>query len=87
MLEIGMLSSRLSGGTRTLGSLTYLAEAAGTPQIFEIVDETGKSKGTRPPKIVTEENPPTNHIDALRRWNVARQRFYKSIRKKSVCSF
>ncbi|WP_342271998.1 hypothetical protein [Candidatus Tisiphia endosymbiont of Parasteatoda lunata] len=55
-----------------LGLLTYLAEASGIPQIFEITDpKTGKILERRKPRIIEESDPPHNHSDALRRWRQA----------------
>lgn len=60
---------------KEVGLSTYLAAAAGTPQSVEIENpQTGK-KEIRPPKIVTAECPPTDHTEALRRWEAARNVF------------
>jgi len=60
---------------KEVGLSTYLASAAGTPQSVEVENpQTGK-KEIRPPKIVTAECPPTDHADALRRWETARNVF------------
>jgi hypothetical protein len=57
------------------GISTYLAEAAGTPQVVEIADPvTGKTE-TRRPRIVDAEDPPHSHQEALRRWRAARTAF------------
>jgi hypothetical protein len=54
------------------GFLTYLAEASGIPQIFEIKDpKTGKILERRKPRIIEESDPPHNHSDALKRWRQA----------------
>jgi energy-coupling factor transporter ATP-binding protein EcfA2 len=64
-----------------LGLSTYLAEAAGTPQSVEIVDAKSGTVETRPPRIVTAENPPRSHDMALRRWREARNHFRATIDK------
>jgi hypothetical protein len=54
-----------------VGLATYLAEAAGTPQMGEFSNpETGLTE-TRPPLIVSREDPPRGHEQALRRWKHA----------------
>jgi hypothetical protein len=58
-----------------VGLSTYLAEAAGTPQVIEETDPETKVRTTRPPRIVTQENPPRSHDEALRRWRRARNTF------------
>ncbi|HEX3551835.1 MAG TPA: ATP-binding protein [Thermoanaerobaculia bacterium] len=64
-----------------VGFSTYLAEAVGTPQLIEVPNaETGTSE-TRPPRIVTEENPPRSHEEALRRWYQARATFREAFAK------
>ncbi|MGI4775744.1 MAG: AAA domain-containing protein, partial [Janthinobacterium lividum] len=57
------------------GLFTYLKEAAGSPQIFNIKDQDGKIIGSRKPKIIENHNPPLNHIEALKRWQCAREDF------------
>ncbi|HEY3568411.1 MAG TPA: AAA domain-containing protein [Thermoanaerobaculia bacterium] len=57
------------------GLSTYLAEAAGTPQIIEEIHPETKVKTTRPPRIVTQEKPPRNQEEALRRWRRSRTTF------------
>jgi hypothetical protein len=60
---------------KDFGFSTYLAQAAGMPQIVEIKDtKTGKID-SRPPRIIQENNPPRNHNDALIRWQQACKRF------------
>ncbi|HYR10027.1 MAG TPA: AAA domain-containing protein [Longimicrobium sp.] len=57
------------------GMSTYLAEAAGTPQVIQIPDPaTGKTESRRP-RVVDAEDPPRNHPEALRRWQAARASF------------
>jgi AAA domain len=59
------------------GLSTYLAEAAGTPQVFD--DPKTQVQTARPPRIVTEENPPRNQEEALRRWRRARNSFLSTL--------
>ena len=61
------------------GLATYLAEAAGTPQIIEEIHPDTKAKTTRPPRIVTQEKPPRNPEEALRRWRRARATFLAAL--------
>jgi energy-coupling factor transporter ATP-binding protein EcfA2 len=61
------------------GLSTYLAEAAGTPQVFEEIHPETQIRTTRPPRIVTQENPPRNHDEALRRWRRARTTFLAAL--------
>lgn len=68
-----------------VGLMTYLAEAAGTPQLVEDKDETGKVIGTHRPKIVVEENAPSGHAEALKRWKKTRTEF-KNVLTKSRCA-
>lgn len=59
-----------------VGFATYLAEAAGLPQILKIKDpQTGEIIECRPPKIVQENNPPKSHPEALNHWRQARKDF------------
>jgi hypothetical protein len=58
-----------------IGFSTYLAEAAGTPQIKEVIDPATGARDTRSPRIVAKEQPPRSHEDALRRWQQARKAF------------
>ncbi len=58
-----------------VGLATYLAEAAGTPQLIEFEDPRTGKKSTRPPRIVTEEKPPRTNDEALKRWRKARAAF------------
>ncbi|BCB22337.1 DEAD/DEAH box helicase [Bosea sp. ANAM02] len=58
------------------GLRSYLAEASGVRQLIdEPADpQTGEVRKRRP-KIVLQEDPPSDHTEALRRWRVARDRF------------
>ncbi|MES0134403.1 ATP-binding protein [Mesorhizobium sp. M0016] len=60
-----------------VGFQRYLQQASGNPQLIEQKTETGTRQ--RPPRIVTEENAPEDHDEALRRWRTARQRFTKAL--------
>lgn len=62
-----------------LGLSTYLAEAAGTPQSIEEVDPGTGDRKTRPPRIVSQENPPYGPGEAFRRWQKARSTFRASL--------
>lgn len=63
-----------------VGIATYLAEAAGNPQIFEVKDpKTEKVLEIRKPRIIQENNPPRNHTDAIRHWQEARQSFKRAL--------
>lgn len=64
-----------------VGLSTYLAEVAGTPQLIDKLDPKTGEKETRPPRIVTMEDHPKNHADALRRWQDARKVFKKAIER------
>jgi len=67
-----------------VGLATYLAEAAGTPQLVEDRhSETGKVC-TRPPRIVTAEQPPKGHAAALARWQIARQSFRTALARSEA---
>ena len=68
---------------KDVGLSTYLAEAAGTPQWIDVVDTQTGEVTTRPPRIVTEENPPRSREDASRRWNKARAEFRAALRRSS----
>jgi hypothetical protein len=61
------------------GLATYLAEAAGTPQIVEEIHPETKVRTTRPPRIVTQEKPPKNREEALRRWRRSRTTFLAAL--------
>ncbi len=68
---------------KEVGLSTYLAEAAGTPQLIEVEDpKTGELK-TRPPRIVTDEDPPRSHDEALRRWRKMRTTFRTALQRSS----
>lgn len=58
-----------------VGFSRYLAAAAGTPQLIEVLDEKTGKKEERPPKIVTSELPPEGHHQAIVRWQAARKEF------------
>jgi hypothetical protein len=64
-----------------VGMMTYLAEATGTPQIFEIKDDDGKVIETRKPRVVTLHDPPFGHKEALKRWKQARFEFQAVLKK------
>jgi hypothetical protein len=64
-----------------VGLATYLAEAAGTPQLIEVTDPETDVRQTRPPRIVSEEKPPQNHKNALQRWQQARAAFLASLQR------
>jgi hypothetical protein len=64
---------------KDVGFSTYLAEPAGTPQVFEEIDPETGARTTRPPRIVTEEKPPRSHDEALRRWRQARAAFLAAL--------
>jgi hypothetical protein len=64
-----------------VGLSPYLAEAAGTPQLIDTTDPKTGEKETRPPRIITEEDPPRSHEEALRRWQDARKAFRKALEK------
>ncbi|PYQ65352.1 MAG: hypothetical protein DMF53_05690 [Acidobacteria bacterium] len=61
------------------GLSTYLLEAAGTPQVIEEIHPETKVRITRPPRIVTQEKPPRNQEEALRRWCRARTNFLAAL--------
>lgn len=58
-----------------VGLSTYLAEAAGMPQVIEVVDPDTGDRRTRPPRIVSDQNPPRSHEEALARWRQGCTRF------------
>jgi len=61
---------------KEVGLQTYLAAAAGSPQMVEESADPQTGVVTeRLPRIVTTENPPASRADALRRWGEARRRF------------
>jgi AAA domain-containing protein len=64
-----------------VGFSKYLAEAAGTPQIIEAIDSKTGNRESRPPSIVTKEDPPRNHEEALKRWQQARTSFRTLLEK------
>ncbi|HEX4494837.1 MAG TPA: hypothetical protein VIE43_04130, partial [Thermoanaerobaculia bacterium] len=66
---------------KDVGLSTYLAEAAGTPQVFEEIDPATQVRTPRPPRIITEENPPRDETEALRRWAQARAAFLGALAK------
>ncbi len=58
------------------GFSTYLAEASGRPQIFEIKDpKSGKILESRKPRIIEENDPPPSRSEALKRWKKAKEHF------------
>jgi hypothetical protein len=64
---------------KEIGLSAYLAEAAGTPQLIEVVDTKNGETKTRLPRIVTEEKPPRSHEEALGRWRKARTAFLTAL--------
>ncbi len=67
-----------------VGFNTYLAAAAGSVDDIEVKDpETGATL-RRPPRIVTDEQPPSTHDIALHRWRVARREFAEAADKARV---
>lgn len=64
-----------------VGFSKYLAEASGTPQLIEVIDSKTGDRQTRPPSIVTKEDPPRNHEEALKRWQQARTAFRTVLEK------
>jgi hypothetical protein len=67
---------------KEVGLSTYLAAAAGTPQFVEVEDASAAGdRHTRPPRIVTAEQAPQNHAEALRRWQRARTTFRTALEK------
>jgi hypothetical protein len=61
---------------KEVGLATYLAAAAGRPQVIE-ADDKGPE---RPPRIVVEETAPRDHDEALARWGQARRTFAKALK-------
>jgi len=68
-----------------VGFSAYLAEAAGTPQYVEVAAAGGGDPETRPPRIVTEEDPPRSHEEALERWQRARSTFRVALKRSREC--
>jgi len=66
---------------KEVGISTYLAEAAGTPQLVEVEDPKTGKKSSRPPRIVTCENPPRTHEEAVRRWRKACAEFQAAFQR------
>ncbi|HEV7782495.1 MAG TPA: AAA domain-containing protein, partial [Chitinophagaceae bacterium] len=65
---------------KEIGFATYLAEAAGTPQFIDVVDEkTNQVIGNRKPRIITEENAPGSREEALLRWKAAKDNFKRAL--------
>lgn len=64
-----------------IGMSTYLAAAAGTPQMVEEKDPATDEIFERPPRIVVDEDPPTNHQEALVRWRRARDVFKQALKR------
>ncbi|WP_165191650.1 DEAD/DEAH box helicase [Caulobacter soli] len=62
---------------KEVGLATYLAAAAGKPQLIE-ADADGPE---RIPRIVAEENAPRDHAEALRRWAAARRVFAAALER------
>lgn len=65
---------------KEVGLSTYLAEAAGTPQLIDVLEASGRIT-TRPPRIVSAENPPASQEEALQRWRIASRRFREVLAK------
>lgn len=64
---------------RDRGMQTYLWVAAGNEAMIDVVDpETGDTI-TRPARVVTDEKPPQDKTDALRRWERARSKFRRAL--------
>lgn len=61
---------------KEVGLSTYLAAAAGRPQVIE-ADDKGPE---RAPRIVAEEKPPRDHDEALVRWGQARRAFAEALK-------
>ncbi|MCC8372336.1 MAG: AAA domain-containing protein [Rickettsia endosymbiont of Pseudomimeciton antennatum] len=60
---------------------TYLLEASGKSQILEIKDSEGKKVlETRKPKIIEENNPPSDYSEALKRWGKAKEHFEQALK-------
>jgi AAA domain len=64
-----------------VGMMTYLAEATGKPQVFEVKDGDGKVIETRKPKVVAQNDPPSGHQAAVRRWKQAKSEFLTALKK------
>lgn len=56
-----------------VGFQRYLQHASGNPQLINEKTESGNQQ--RPPRIITQEDAPEDHDEALRRWRKARHRF------------
>jgi hypothetical protein len=63
------------------GLATYLAAAAGTPQMVEVEDSQTGSSRSREPRVVTAEQAPRNREEALQRWQSARASFRTALAK------
>ncbi|WP_256003651.1 DEAD/DEAH box helicase [Pedobacter deserti] len=69
---------------KDFGLRTYLAEASGTPQWIEVTDpKTGEVKHERP-KIVTEEQAPSNPESALMKWKLLRQEHLSLLEESKI---
>jgi hypothetical protein len=65
-----------------VGFASYLAQACGVPQIYEVRDQySGQIVESRTPQIVAENDPPENQHEALERWERARTRFEAVLKK------
>jgi len=64
---------------KEIGMATYLAEASGTPQYIDIKDEETGKVVTRKPRIISEENAPGSHEEAIGRWKIARMAFQQAL--------
>lgn len=66
------------------GLRTYLMAAAGDPRTIEVTDPMTRQVLTRPPRIVTTEEAPNGHGEALRRWQTARETFGRVLAKSEA---
>jgi hypothetical protein len=63
------------------GLSAYLAEAAGTPQLVEVLNPETGERETRPPSIVEHETPPRSPVQAAERWRQARATFLAALQR------
>jgi energy-coupling factor transporter ATP-binding protein EcfA2 len=66
-----------------VGMNRYLAEAAGIPQLVVEKDPVTGLARSRPPRVVTEENPPTSRREASAQWKAAQDEFRKAIERST----
>jgi energy-coupling factor transporter ATP-binding protein EcfA2 len=69
---------------KELGLSTYLAAAAGTPQIVDVINPDTGEKTSRPPRIVTAENAPRDRNEALQRWQKSCKEFASVLQKSKA---